>query len=68
MIKITKRQYRTIDRDYKGTFEYPGKGRRIRGAFENSVLAAVGLPITGDPCAVVFEGIHFEIIENKNGR
>ena len=65
MIKITRKQYNKIPRDYRGTWTNENHPSLIgkKTAFENSIQGATGLPITGQPCTLIFEGIHFEIVE-----
>jgi len=64
MITITETQYNSIHEDYRSIWENENHPNLIgkRTAFENSILSATGLPITGKPCTLIFEGIHFEII------
>ena len=65
MIKITKKQYNSIHRDYRGTWTNENHPSLIgkKTAFENSLLGAVGMPLTSRPCTLIFEGTHFEIVE-----
>jgi hypothetical protein len=63
MYQITKEQYDSIHTDYRSIWQNEQHPDLIgkRTAFENSIQSAAGLPITGRPCTLIFEGIHFEI-------
>ncbi|MBI9090159.1 MAG: hypothetical protein JEZ12_13165 [Desulfobacterium sp.] len=67
MIQITKEQFDSIPTDYRGVWSREDHPELVgkKTALENSLLGVAGLPMKDGACALVIEGISFEIIEEK---
>ena len=60
MIKITRYEWNKIPNDYKGIFEdYQGNAPELEG--KQTWLTW----LEGEGTSLIFEGIHFEIIDNE---
>ena len=62
-LKLTKSQYESIHRDYRGVWTTPSSPDLVgkRTVFENSARRAAGLPLSDGPIRLLLEGVHFEI-------